>query len=377
MNIHTLAFSPTAGWSTPQFPNVDSERTLILAFGASNFLANPAPFLELQTAFPTSTIVGCSTSGEIHGEKLRDETISVAIAQFEHTKLAMSYARIESTADSFVSGVGLANRLDRRGLRCAFVLSEGMVVNGSELIRGLNSIFADEVILTGGIAGDMQFSKTWILKDGLPVSGYACALGFYGDQLVIGHGSDGGWSKFGPERVVTRSQGNVLYELDGRPALDIYREYLGDQAANLPAAGLFFPLSIRTGESDEKQYVRTVVGIHEEDLSLIFGGDIPQGSIAQLMYGSIDRLVDGAQNAADMADCCCSDQVLGVAISCAARRRVMSERTEEEIEAVLSSLPLGSVLTGFYSFGEISPCCNGRADLHNQTMALTTFTEAA
>jgi hypothetical protein len=377
MKIHTLAYSPTTGWSAPEFPDLDSDRTLIFAFGASSYLANTEPFDELKAAFPTSTIVGCSTSGEIHSGELQDNSITVAIAKFTQTHFQVTYAKIDAITDSYLSGVGLAHRLDRRGLRCAFVLSDGMVVNGSELLRGLNSIFTDDVIVTGGFAGDgSRFSKTWVLKDGLPVSGKVCVLGFYGDQLIVGHGHDGGWSKFGPERLVTRSVGNVLYELDGRPALDIYRDYLGDKADGLPASALFFPLCVRPNEHDEKQLVRTVTAIDEEAKSMTFGGDVPQGSTAFLMFGNPDKLVDGAENASRLASPG-EESVLGVAISCVARRRVLSEKTEDEIDAVLSALPQGSQLVGFYSYGEISPCCNGRSDLHNQTMALTTFSESA
>jgi len=378
MKIHTLAYSPDTGWTPPEFPSLDSEQTLILAFAASSYLANSAPFEELKKAFPNSMIVGCSTCGEIHADKLQDDSVTVAVAKFEYTKLSISYAKIEHSGDSFVSGVGLAHRLDRRGLRCAFILSGGRGVNGSELTRGLNSIFADDVILTGGIAGDgSKLSSTWILKEGMPVTGYACALGLYGDELIVGCGSEGGWSPFGPERLVTRSQGNVLYELDDQPALEVYRQYLGEHPDAFVDAGLFFPLSVRPKEHEDQHFVRTVVGINEEDNSLSFGGDIPQGSIAQLTYGKLDRLIEGAHNAAGHAGAGCLDGMLGVAISCVARRRVLGERTEEEIEAVLSSLPRGSSLLGFYSSGEISPCANGHSDLHNQTMALTTFAESA
>ncbi len=378
MVIHTLAYTPSSGWSVPEFPREDSLGTLILAFGASRYLVDQAPFQAIKKAYPNSLIAGCSTSGEINGEVIADESISVAVVRFEDTEIAIRYAKVENAGDSFVAGVALANRLEGSSLKCAFVLSDGMTANGSELTRGLNSIFTDKVVVAGGMAGDgTRFSSTWILKDGLPVSGYACAIGLYGDKLLIGHGADGSWAPFGPERLVTRSHGNILYELDGRPALELYREYLGDEAASLPASGLFFPLAVQTSSEGESRRLRTVISVLEEEGAIAFGGDIPQGSGALLVTSNAERLIHGAQNAADQAVVPHSGAVLGIAISSVARRRVLQDKAEDEVAAVFDRLPIGSSLLGFYSYGEISPSGNGRSDLHNQTMALTTLLEAA
>src|SRR5690606_11004102 len=105
----------------------------------------------------------------------------------------------------------------------------------------------------GGLAGDgTRFESTWIFSDGQLRSGVVAGVGLYGDHVIVGHGSKGGWDKFGPERVVTRSAGNVLHELDGKPALALYKDYLGDKAAGLPATGLLFPLALRAGAEDDK-----------------------------------------------------------------------------------------------------------------------------
>jgi hypothetical protein len=253
-------------------------------------------------------------------------------------------------------------------------------VNGSELVRGLNSKVSPSVVVTGGLAGDGdRFRRTWVLEDRRPQTGFVTAVGFYGDRIQIGHGSKGGWDRFGPERCVTRSKGNILFELDGRPALHLYKEYLGDRAAGLPATGLLFPLALRANASDAKSLVRTILAVDEREQSLTFAGDIPEGAFAQLMKANFDRLVQGASEAAsstklstDGGPC-----TLAIAISCVGRRLVLGERTEEEIEATLDVLPKGTRQIGFYSYGELSPFTTGTCDLHNQTMTLTTLSEAA
>jgi hypothetical protein len=203
------------------------------------------------------------------------------------------------------------------------------------------------------------------------------AVGFYGDRIKIGFGTGGGWDIFGPERKVTRSAGNILYTLDDKPALTLYKRYLGDRVSGLPATALLFPLAIRSNQNNGREVVRTILSIDEQDQSMTFAGDIPTGSMAQLMKANIDRLIDGAVMAAKKA---CSigskgELMLCIAVSCVGRRFVMSGRTDEELESTLELMPTGTQQIGFYSYGEIAPVDGAPADLHNQTMTLTTLAE--
>jgi hypothetical protein len=241
------------------------------------------------------------------------------------------------------------------------------------------SLLPRGVTVTGGLAGDGdRFQSTWTVCDSKPIARSICAVGLYGDKIRIGHGSKGGWDLFGPERRVTRSRGNVLFEIDRRPALALYKEYLGERAAGLPATGLLFPLALRRDSNDQHQLVRTILAVDEKDQSMTFAGDVPEGSLVQLMRANFDRLIEGASLAAAMAgeDTPEPNDVLAIAISCVGRRLVLGERAEEEVEAVLGSLPKGARQVGFYSYGEISPIVGGNCDLHNQTMTLTTIREA-
>lgn len=380
MEVQTLGYDSKKCWSAKSRPAMDSDRTLVLLFGSSSFVDGPDPIAELLNDYRKSIVIGCSTAGEILGTQIFDESVSAAIVRFDHTDLRLASAPARSVEDSFTAGQQIAQQLNDSSLKGIFVLSDGLCVNGSELVRGLNSHVAPSVVVTGGLAGDGdQFRRTWVLQDRRPQAGFVTAVGFYGDRIQIGHGSKGGWDRFGPERCVTRSKGNILFELDGRPALQLYKEYLGDRAAGLPATGLLFPLALRANESDEKSLVRTILAVDEREQSLTFAGDIPEGALAQLMKANFDRLVQGASEAAsstklstDGGPC-----TLAIAISCVGRRLVLGERTEEEIEATLDVLPKGTSQIGFYSYGELSPFATGTCDLHNQTMTLTTLSEAA
>lgn len=374
----------TGQWSTKSgqpaaFPaQLDSPSTLIIAFGSSNLIDDDTPLRALANRFPSSKLVGCSTSGEIFGTTVSDDTLSVALLKFEGTEVRTAYAPVADPSQSHAAGVTLAHSLSGNGLKGVLVLSDGLGVNGSELVRGLNSVLPEDVVVTGGLAGDGdRFQRTWVLKDGHAASGYITAVGFYGDRIQLGHGSKGGWDLFGPERRVTKSKGNILYELDGKPALELYKEYLGELASGLPATALLFPLAIRGGSGEEKSIVRTILSVNEADQSLTFAGDIPEGARGQLMRANFDRLIQGAGEAAQLARPGAGGPVLSLAISCVGRRLILGERTEEELEASLDALPRGAKQIGFYSYGEISPFGSGHCDLHNQTMTLTTLREAA
>jgi hypothetical protein len=379
VQLTTLSYSAVTGWSE-DLPAIDSERTLVVAFGAPEFGAETRPFDDLRRAFPTSRIVGCSTAGEIIGTDLRDGSVVVAVARFDSSTLRTASAAVGSAEGSFAAGQDIAHQLEDPALRGVLVLSDGLTVNGSELVRGLNAVLPPAVVITGGLAADGdRFGSTWVLDDGAPTTGIVRGVGFYGHGLRLGHGSMGGWDIFGPERAITRARANVLYELDGRPALDLYRTYLGDLSSGLPATGLLFPLAIRATEGDERSLVRTILAVDEAEQSMTFAGDMPEGWRAQLMRANVDRLIGGAADAA--AQTCESDggdgPTLALGISCAGRRLVLGERTPEEIEATLEVLPAGVQQIGFYSYGEISPHASGLCELHNQTMTLTTIREAA
>ncbi len=378
MQLSTFSFQAGSGWSLPSFPSLDSPQTLVMVFAAPEYIDNPAPLAELHAAYPKSHLIGCSTAGEIAGPLVGDRSLSVAVLRFEHSHIASVHADIKQSSESLNAAEKLVRQLDPAGLRAVFILCDGLNVNGSELVKGLNGALPPEVVVTGGLAADGdRFKRTWVIRNGRPQSGIITAVGLYGDRLRVTHGSRGGWDSFGPERRITRSNSNILYELDGKPALELYKEYLGERASGLPATGLLFPLSIRKDANDSRQVVRTILGVDEANQALIFAGDLPKGYLAQLMRANFDRLVNGASLAADQArgDAKATGPVLAAAISCVGRRLVLGERIEEETESTLENLPPGTQQIGFYSYGEISPYTSGSCDLHNQTMTLTTFAE--
>jgi hypothetical protein len=378
MKLATLSFTPGSGWSGP-FPQLDSPRTLVLVFGWSELADDPAPLEPIFAAFPSAKVLGCSTAGEIAGAAVRDASLSVAVIRFDATDLRVASAIIGEPADCAPAGREIAHTLASPDLAAVFVLSEGVSVNGTELLRGLNEGLDPRVVITGGLAGDgPRFRKTWIIERRKLRRHRVVGVGFYGTRVRVGHGSYGGWDSFGVERVITRSDGNVLYEVDGRPALRLYKEHLGELASGLPATALLSPLALRR-EGQMDPIVRTILSIDEGTQSMTFAGDIPQGGRMQFMQANFDRLIAGAHEAARLTGMRRDDSTvsLAVAISCVGRRLVLGDRTKDEVRAVTALLPKASALVGFYSYGEFSPHGEtGRCELHNQTMTLTRISEA-
>jgi hypothetical protein len=351
-------------WSGP-FPALDSEQTLVLVFGAAELGAREELFSRLAAEYPRSHLIGCSTAGEIDQQRIWDESLTVAVVQFERTKVRMANAVLERAKDSYTAGGELAAQLKANDLRAVFVLSCGTDVNGSELVRGLNARLPANVTVTGGLAGDGErFGETWVMSNGRTSPGAAVAIGLYGDSVRVSCGSQGGWDATGFESVATSAEGNIVYELDGKPALERYREWVGAHADVLQ-----HPLAL------DGDVVRTVLGVDEDRQALVFAGEVPHGASVKLMRGSSDRLIDGAHGAGGAAIGEHAGPALCVAVSCVGRRLVLGERAEEEVAATLSCLPQGTQQIGFYAYGELAPADGRRADLHNQTMTLTVLSE--
>lgn len=381
MQVAKLFWTEAAGWSAP---NKDlTGVNLVLYFGARRILAGEARYRDLKRMFPKAHVVGCSTGGQILGDDVSDDSIAAVALQFSNTTLRLAAESLATAEGSRLCGEKIGGKLQSKDLSGIFVLSDGLHVNGSELVAGISAKISPHVRVSGGLAGDgAQFQETLVGADCAPRSHLVAAIGFYGPHIRIGHGSAGGWDVFGPRRKVTRSGGNVLFELDGEPALNLYERYLGEEdAKGLPGTALLFPLKVFDPNRPDHVVVRTILAIDRQARSMTFAGDVPQGWMAQLMRGNFERLAAGSADAARQAhDSVGMNKGDGVAVlvSCIGQRLLMGQRIVDEVEAAGAELDAGMSRLGFYSYGEISPhAVSGHCELHNQTMTVTTLREAA
>lgn len=353
------------------------DANLVIGFGASALISDENNFAKIREKFPNATLALASSAGEIFDKEVFDNTISLIAIAFKDTKIATSEVNIEDYDNSFDAGLALVTKLPKEALKLIFVLSDGGKVNGSELVKGINEATESKVLVTGGLAGDgAKFEKTFVGLNQVPTSGKVVAIGFYGDALQVSHGSIGGWESFGLERTVTKSERNVLYEIDNKNVLDLYKTYLGKYAEELPGSALLFPLSIKLNDKDDL-IVRTILSIDEQNQSMTFAGDLPYGSKVRFMKANFDKLIDAASDAA--TNCLKMNEhsaKLAILISCVGRKVILNNRIDEEVEAVSDILNKTTLLTGFYSYGEISPLRPfSGCELHNQTMTITCLNE--
>jgi hypothetical protein len=354
------------------------EPSLVLVFGSVDALRQSAA--AIAEAFPQAQRAGCSTAGEITGKGVEDGTLVVTALHFDQTRMAQVSTVLAGMDDSFAAGKRLATGLPIAGLRAILIFGQGVQINGSAVLSGMTEIVGSKVPITGGLAGDGgAFAQTWVLDDKGVSSDRLTCVGLYGDALQFAHGSFGGWSPFGPARKVTRSENNVLFELDGESALEVYKRYLGEHASGLPASGLLFPFAMLGSDHSEVGLIRTILGVDDASGSLTLAGDIDPNGYLRLMHASTDALVDGAEAAAEAAKAMqgSAGQGLALLVSCVGRKLVMGGRVDEEVEAVGEVFGQGATLAGFYSYGEISPFTAGvECKLHNQTMTITYISEA-
>ncbi|MBF0097087.1 MAG: FIST C-terminal domain-containing protein [Magnetococcales bacterium] len=352
---------------------------LVLVFGPSALFASAGFYETLRQHFPTAHLAGCSTAGEIASDRCHEGACVVTAVQFAHTRLRLASATIQAMEASAAVGQALGQQLQGEGLRGVIVLSKGLEINGSALIRGLVAVLGKEVPVNGGLAGDgTRFQQTMVLDNEGCSADKVVAIGFYGERIHIGYGSVGGWEPFGPIRRITRCEGNVLYELDGEPALRLYQNYLGEYAQKLPSSGLLFPFEMLSEDQARLGLIRTILAVDEAQGSLVLAGEIDPNGYLRLMHASTNALVDGAELAAQRTRQLSGEKGPGLAVlvSCVGRKLVMGDHVDEEVEVVSDTLATGTVLTGFHSYGEISPLFDTvECKLHNQTMTITFLAE--
>lgn len=359
-------------------PKQELNNPLVLVFGNRFLLENPNIYNEIKELFPNGQIVFGSTSGDITSQSVDDESITITAIEFEKSTFLIKTSNIlNSNLDSLKTGNNLIKQFPEKDLKYVYVISDGSFINGSQLTNGMNAATEDNVLITGGLCGDgARFEKTLASYNENPKSGEIIAIGFYGETLEVTFSIHGGWTPFGPERIVTKSDSNILYELDNQPALDLYKKYLGEKSKDLPGSALLYPLNVKS-ENEKQSFVRTILNINEADNAMILAGDIPENSRVQLMMTNVDNIANASERAARQAlELRINKPQLALLVSCIGRKLVLDQRVEEEVEEVVAVIGKDTTITGFYSYGEIAPFHGeNNCQLHNQTMTITLISE--
>ena len=355
----------------------DENVNLVLCFASKLNLSDENIYKNFKAKFPTAEIAMASTAGEIYQESVLDNSVVAVALEFDKTVIQSNTVNIKDHKNTYEAAISLGKKLPKDDLNYILVFSDGSLVNGSELVKGLSTQIAKNILITGGLAGDdANFESTLVGLNKQPIQGDIVAIGFYANNLTVTHGSQGGWDIFGLQKRVTNSSSNILLELEDQNALDLYKKYLGEESKNLPGSALLFPLSV-TIPGATIPVVRTILSINEEDKSMTFAGDIPVGSEVRFMKANFDKIINAASSAADQTKISNNKEPdFSLLISCVGRKLILGSRIDEEIKSVYKSFQGNTIMAGFYSYGEISPVvAGGKCQLHNQTMTITSFYE--
>jgi hypothetical protein len=361
-------------------PGFDLQKAqLVLAFGDVAIITQESFFQKLKDLFPNTDIVSSSSAGEIINDEVHEETVVITAIEFERTSFRWAIAKEKDFTDSYSIGKQLMTQLQTDDINSLFVLADGTHFNCSDLIDGFNEGNSRAIPITGGMAGDgIRFTQTAIGINALPEKGIVVAIGFYGNHLKVGHGSFGGWDQFGPEKTVTRSERDMIYEIDGKNPVDIYNEYLGGIKDELPMNALLFPLAVkRTGTN--QPLIRTIMRMDEKEKTMQVAGNLSTGSRVQFMKANFEHLIDGSAIAAtkSLVKLSNSTPELAIMISCVGRKLILQKRADEEVLAAKEVLGDSFPIMGFYSYGEFCPLNETpQCEHHNQTMIIITFSES-
>ena len=242
---------------------------------------------------------------------------------------------------------------------------ESLTTSGILILQGLQQALGAEVPIIGGTTCDQwKFKQTYqffgqeVLSDALPIL-------LLSGNLLWGHGVSSGWTPIGKKGIATKAEGNVLHEVNGQPALEFYRDYLGDiRPSPSYRLAVFEP-------NQESWYMRTSNGAYDEASgSITFFADIPPQSEVQVVRASRDEMVNSAGLSMQQAlqHYPGTQPTVALFFSCTGRMHVLGTRAKEEYQVLYPEMPAGVTSAGFYTYGEIAPLRpNGNAQFHNET----------
>ncbi|MCK5332388.1 FIST C-terminal domain-containing protein [Candidatus Parcubacteria bacterium] len=332
-------------------------------------------------------LIGCSSSGEIIGSGPLSK--SVAIMAIESDSMNCVVAEGESIKPNpKEAGIKMANKLveqtEGASIDSVIMLIDVLTGNGADAVRGVNSVLGKDTLIVGGAAGDdFSFKETFVYLNDKVLPSSIVGAGFYGDNIMT-VGVRHGWVPIGNPMKVTKSQGAIIEEIDGKPALSIYEDYFGEEEAKslkneaLAKMALTYPLGMTTADNDEL-LLRAPISA-DDNGAITCAAEVPEGSEVRLMIGSKDEAIAAAKEAAKNAlENLNGKKPAGVIVfNCIARQKLFSRHAKDEIDAIKEVLGKDIPVIGFYTYGEIAPI-NGKNDIicrfHNETAVITVIGE--
>ncbi len=334
-------------------------------------------FNKIQSLFPTSDLVGFSTSGHYISNEIEDDNIVYAALKFESSSVKVQTYNISDFSNSGELGEGIAKNIEELSkVKGIGIISDGGQVNGTELMTGLSMNLDNKIPIFGGMAGDQaRFEATMTGLNEMPSHGNVIVISFIGEKLNISTAHDDGWSSMGMEFTITSSEGNILNTADNKNIYDMLHELLEPENEDeFNRNTLFYPFSLTT--DDGVSVIRTPIKVNHKEKTLVYAGDMPQGAKITLMKSNTMDLLDSAMHATTATKNEDKLESFLFAISCVGRRVVLGDMASEEYEEISNIYDKAKIL-GFYSYGEFTRSAgdDSYCKMHNQTFTLASISE--
>lgn len=349
---------------------------LVILFAAARY-AVQALLDGIYSRLPeTCQLVGCSSYAQINSEEgLVDSVTALGLrlgGLSAHTALVE-----DAVTDCRAAGQALGQKLLAAAPSLVIVLPDGLHVNSTRLLLGMQDILGRSCPIIGGEASDSgDFTRTYQFIGRRVLSGGAVAVALRG-PLLLQTAARSGWVPVGKTHVVTRvERGNIILTIDDRPALELYKQYLGPRALEMPAISPDFPIGLvsdtATGQKvpdGEILLLRAINGMDEARQAIILSGECPEGAEIRMTRAGKQDVIGGADQAGRQALSALSEPSLAFIFDCMARKVVLGARYKEELHATFSALGPRVPKIGFYCFGELSPV-QGVTMHHHETFTM-------
>jgi hypothetical protein len=320
----------------------------------------------INKAFPGIELIGGTTDGEMSSVLgFQQDSLTLMLFYAEEIEFCAEVGRTvsqnpEKTAQQTVETAKM--RLSKP-LRLCITTPESLTTSASSILDGLKLALA-EIPVLGGTTGDQtqiqrtyQFFKTEVLTDSVPIL-------LIGGNLLFSHGISSGWGPIGKCGLVTKVEKNVIYEIDGKPALDFYHYYFDKFAADVAYPLAIFPPGEKTF------FLRSALTDDPISGSISVAADVPEGSTIQITEATQNGIISASKTSFDQAWNAYpgKEPVAALFFSCAWRRFILGTQTKEEHRAISNALAVPLPSCGFYTYGEISPLReHGPTFFHNTT----------
>lgn len=324
---------------------------------------------QINQAFPGLELIGGTTDGEISSVlEFQEDSLTFMVFGSDEMDIYAGIGRHVSQDAIAATQQAVQQATSQTPHFPKFCLSipESLTTSGVSILEGLKQALGLEVPIFGGLAADQlrfqqtyQFFKTEVLSDAVPI------LVFSG-SVLFSHGVANGWHPVGKRSRVTKVDKNVVYEIDGQPALEFYHYYLGA----LPPS-IEYPLAVFNGDNDQDQsfYMRAPSSYDPASGSITFFADIPDQALVQITEANREAILEASQTSMRTA----MQNYPGVApeaalfFSCTARRQILGTRAYEEYALAKGTLAQVIPGCGFYTNGEIAPLQqHGQTQFHNE-----------